>query len=64
MENRPQNDRPGRHHFFCAGYGSAFAVWIGFGVVIGLALNNLALGIAIGLAIYGWEDYDNRHREE
>ena len=64
MENRPENNRTHRHHFYCTSIGSTLALGIGVGVAIGLALNNLALGIAIGLAIYGWEDYDSRNRDE
>lgn len=64
MENRPENNRSRRHHFFCSNFGSALAIGVSVGVALGLALNNLALGIAIGLAIYGWEDYDNRRRDE
>ena len=58
-----ENNRMHRNRFFCTRIGSTLAPGIGVGVVIGLALNNLALGIAIGLAIYGWEDYDNRSRD-
>ena len=63
MENRPENNRTRRHHFFCTSNGSALAIGVSVGVAIGLALNNLALGIAIGPAIY-WEEYDHRRRDD
>ena len=63
MENQPGNNESRWHHFFCTPHGSPIAIGAGVGVVLGLAMNNIALGIAIGIAIFSGEEFAGRHRD-